>query len=151
MQLSRGDFIRAALGTTAGLLTACGAETTRPDDGGGTLGEGTGGGASGGVSASGGAGTSSGGAASGGTSSGGASSEACSADIETLSSLTAPGLNQHQHVLRLSLAVLTAGQEVTLQTSNLEGDPGASHCHQVTLTSEDLATIRGGGTVKSSC
>ena len=46
------------------------------------------------------------------------------------------------HDLVVTADVINAGVEVTLET-----EPG-THCHAVTLTADDLATIKAGGVVK---
>lgn len=53
----------------------------------------------------------------------------------------------HGHALEIPMADIEAGVEVTYDASGTAG-----HCHAVTLTAEDFATLRGGGVVtKFSC
>jgi hypothetical protein len=53
----------------------------------------------------------------------------------------------HEHVLEVPVADIEAGVEVTYDASGTAG-----HCHAVTLTAEDFATLRAGGVVtKFSC
>jgi hypothetical protein len=101
---------------------------------GGTATGGTGGTATGGSSGSGTGGTATGGA-SGGT------SNACTTD------LTAEIFDNHDHELHIPLADIEAGVEKTYETTG-----SANHCHTVTLTAADFATLKSGGSVtKHSC
>ncbi len=53
----------------------------------------------------------------------------------------------HGHALEIPLADIEAGVEKTYDASGTAG-----HCHEVTLTAEDFATLRAGGSVtKFSC
>lgn len=53
----------------------------------------------------------------------------------------------HGHALEIPMADIIAGVEVTYDASGAAG-----HCHAVTLTAEDFATLRAGGSVtKISC
>lgn len=104
---------------------------------GGTATGGSGGTATGGASGSGTGGTATGGAAG----SGGGTSNACTAD------LTAEIFDNHDHELHIPLADIEAGVEKTYDTTG-----SATHCHTVTLTAADFATLKSGGSVtKHSC
>ena len=157
MNLTRKMFIQASLGTAAALLSGCSGESDPADGVGGDAGQGSGGSRAGsggsasgsGPNGSGGANSASGGSATGGSNSGsgGAAAAACTEDIDTLSSMTEGG-GGHQHRVIITMAMLEAGVDVTVQTQQGSGEPGGSHCHQIELTSADIATIKSGGTVK---
>lgn len=149
-------FLQASLGAVAAVVGGCSGESENPDGGGGELNGGSGGSTRGsGGSASGaapngsGSATQSGGAASGGSNagSGGAATAACTQDIDTLSSFSDGG-SGHQHRLVVTKAIIDAGVDVDVRTSLEPEDPSNSHCHQISLSSADLAILKGGGTVK---
>jgi hypothetical protein len=174
LQLSRKNFLSlAAAGAAAGVLdVACGSPAAQKSDGtsggsgstaggsnsvggtsggsattGGSAGSVSSGGSTGGSNAtSGGSGGSSGG--SGGTSggtdaSGGANGgEMCSADV----TVTSSG-ESHTHDLTVSMAAITAGVTVEIETTDSN-----DHTHWVELTDADLATLQSGGSVtKRTC
>jgi hypothetical protein len=72
-------------------------------------------------------------------------------DGETLTALCSDSAG-HQHLLVIPVADILAGAGGTYQTAQGPSDPGNSHCHQVTLTAEDMTTLRDGGVVrKTTC
>jgi hypothetical protein len=61
--------------------------------------------------------------------------------------ITALVSNNHGHALEIPLADIQAGVEKTYTATGT-----ANHCHEVTLTAADFATLQGGGSVtKFSC
>jgi len=61
--------------------------------------------------------------------------------------VTAAISNNHGHVLELPIADIDAGADKTYKVTGT-----ATHCHQVTITAADFATLKGGGVVtKKSC
>jgi len=143
--LTREQFLFGCVG----LLAACGGDDAGSDGSGGSGGSGAGGaggGSSGGAAGSGGGAAGSGGAAggsagsaSGGTGGGGGPS--CSNDVVAKIS------NNHGHALSVPMADILAGVEKTYDATGT-----AQHCHQVTVTAQDFATLKSGGVVtKFSC
>lgn len=106
--------------------------------------------ASGGADATGGADPGSGGdtASGGDTSSGGDGNteEACTGDVTGISTGT-DHPDMHEHAFKLTLAEIEAGVQVELL---LEPAGGGNHTHSVTITADDLATLRDGGTVEKT-
>lgn len=132
MKLSRQQFLVGCVG----LLVAPGCGDG--DDGGSSSSGGSSGG--GGSPAGGGSpgGGGSAGAASGGGSGGGAGS--CADVIAAIS-------NNHGHALTIPMADIEAGVEKTYDATGT-----SQHCHQVTLTAADFASLKAGGVVtKISC
>ena len=69
------------------------------------------------------------------------------ANVCTEEMLVAAVSFDHGHELEIPLADIEAGVETSYDTSGK-----SSHCHRVTLTADDFATLRAGGTVvKFSC
>ena len=169
MTLSRKSFLHAGLTLAAVNFLGCSDDAGTDGMGGsgsgtgGTGGAGTGGAANGTGGAANGTGATDSGtggdqSGSGGTGAGGDGGEGpvagtgatggqsiCGAVLVVRSS-TASG---HFHTLIVPLSVINAGIETTLQTEPLTA---MTHCHQITLTVQDLAIIKGGGVVtKFSC
>ena len=126
--LGCGDDDSTGTGTTT---------TTTSGDGGGTTTTSTTTSGTGG-DASGGGGANAGGSGTGGAGGGGA---ACTAMI------TAAISANHGHSLEIPLADIEAGVDMTYSAQGT-----AMHCHEVTLTAADFATLKAGGSVtKHSC
>jgi hypothetical protein len=140
-QLTRSQFLQAGLGLGV-LMTGCGDSGSGGAGGGPTAGGDTGGSpptgggsppTSGGSPPSGGAPTSGGAPAEGG---GGAAPSICNAALVALIS------NNHGHELTVPLADLDSLVDIEYDISGTSG-----HCHVVTLTAADFATLKGGGSV----
>jgi hypothetical protein len=146
--ISRKQFLQVGIAAAAAHLTAaigCGDETsetnaTSANGGNGASGNAGGGANTGGTGNSGNDGgtPNSGGAAAGGMGQGGGDAGACMGAM-----LTAAISLQHPspHVLQIPIADVIAGGDKTYDTT------GSNHCHRVTLTAADFATLKGGGSV----
>ncbi len=155
-RLTRKQLLQVALVTSTGQLLStlgCGDDTSEASAGAGASGPSSssnGGGGSTGIGGDGGGtsqggGPGAGGSGTGGSAQGGAGGggDACSALITAQISLNHPA----PHALEIPLADILAGVETTYQTGG-----SSTHCHQVTLTASDFATLRNGGSVsKVSC
>jgi hypothetical protein len=133
----------AGLGVHALALIGCGDDTSagEDDDGAGASGGG-GAGAAGGEGGSGAAagqgGQPQGGQGGDGGGTGGSGPGMCTALIVAEISLNHP----QPHELQIPLEDVVAGVEATYQTSGPSG-----HCHEVTVTAADFATLQNGGSV----
>jgi hypothetical protein len=141
--LTREQFLQAGI-ALLGVAVGCGDDTSSGTTGGG-------GGAGGGTSGTGGAttsttGSSAGGSSVGGSGTGGAAGTGGSAAGECTAALVALISGNHGHSLTVPLVDLDSAIDVTYDTTGT-----AMHCHQVTLTVADFATLKSGGavTVKS--
>jgi len=148
---SRKDFMLGVAGSGLAMLVGCGDDEPAGDgdtDGsGGSGGSGSSNGAAGPSSSSGqsssGPASGSGGSVSSSSSSGagGEATVTCAAMIVAVIS------NNHGHALSIPLADIEAGADMTYSAMGT-----ATHCHEVTLTAADFATLKGGGSVtKFSC
>jgi hypothetical protein len=135
--LTRGAFLQSTL---VGMLVAagCGDSTSgNGGNGGGNAGgNGNGGSPEGGNGPEGGSGPSTGGGGSGEGGSGGGGNPLCTTALVALVS------NNHGHALTVPLGDLDSTKAITYDVSGT-----AKHCHEVTITAEDFATLRAGGSV----
>jgi hypothetical protein len=136
--MTRKDFITLTLtliGSTAAVAASCSDDNTSTNNSGtgGTTANNTG---VGGTTGS--AGTSSAGT----TGQGGSGTVVACADPLTEAQL--PDTNGHVHSVTVPAATLLARSDQTITTSPA-GDP--AHMHNITLTTADLATLAGGGSV----
>ncbi len=156
LHLTGASFLVApGCGDDTGGGGGAGGGTTGSGDGGGTTGSGDGGGS-----------TTTGSTTTGSTTTGSTTSGSTTTGSTTTGSTTSSTTNStstgavtcaatvfaaisanHGHELEIPLADIEAGVEMTYSAQGTAG-----HCHQVTLTAEDFATLQAGGTVrKFSC
>lgn len=142
LKISRQSFLLGVVG----VLSGCGGDDGGGGGGGasgagGTSGAGGGGaGGSGGGATGGAAGSPSGGSA-GATGGTGGGAVSCANTISAAIS------KNHGHALDIPLADIEAGVEVTYDATGT-----ALHCHKVTITAADFATLNAGGVVtKKTC
>lgn len=155
IQISRKRFLWLAATSASAAALGCGEDAS---NGGNDNAAGGSGGTSDGT---GGAGTSTGGSntSTGGATGGGAGADGTGGfggdpgsvvcDGETLTALCSDS-GGHYHLLVIPVADILAGAGGTYQTSQGASDPGNNHCHQVTLTAQDMTTLQNGGVVKKT-
>jgi hypothetical protein len=160
-RISRKAFLVGLGLVTVGVGLGCGGSDSESDDGtgggsgssgagGGQGGSGQGGSGQGGASGGSGGSGASGGSATGGSAgtSGGGSAGAGGANPGSCTAaITALIYANHDHELTIPLSDIQAGVEKEYETTG-----SATHCHRVTLTAADFATLASGGVVtKTSC
>jgi len=148
--LTRAQFVQLGLGALA-IAAGCG-DDTQSSGGGGSGASGAGG--SGAGTSNGGEGTggdggapSTGGGSVGGQGTGGDGGAGGGIQAQCTTALVALISGNHGHALTVPVADLDSPVDVTYDCTGT-----AMHCHQVTLTVDDFATLKGGGSVtKKSC
>lgn len=162
MNYTRKQFFHLA---GASLLVASGCGDDTGGAGGGSTGSGGSGSGGGGATGTGGSGDGGGATTGSGSTSSTGSGSTSSSGGSTSSSSTTSGAStstgavtcsaaivaaisgNHGHALEIPLADIEAGVEKMYSAQGTSG-----HCHQVTLTADDFATLQAGGTVrKLSC
>jgi hypothetical protein len=146
--LTRKDFILLTftlIGSTAVAGSACDDEDNTTGAG-GTGGGGTGRGGTTGSAGRGGSGGTTGSAGSGGTTgtagSGGTTGAAGSGNVSACNAGQQPDTTGHTHTLTVAASILSATSTQTLNTSLADG-----HVHGVNLTTANLQTLAGGGSI----